>query len=396
MVRIADNIFWLGTRDWELESFHGREMSTAHGSSYNSYLVRDKKTALIDTCRTTKKDEYIDIIEKEVGFENIDLIVVNHSEPDHGGMLIEILNRIGSKKPVYCTEMGRKFITKFFGPDINIQVVKTGDEISLGDTTLRFIEMRMIHWPDSMMTYVPERKVLFSNDAFGQHISSGNIFDEDADECVLIYEALKYYVNILGPFGRLIKNKLTELALLKLDISYIAPSHGLIWNKHIAKIMGLYDDWSKGIDNGSVSVIYETMYGGSADIAKAIGRGLENKGMKYDIHNVSSSDTSDLITGIFLAKGVVVGGPTVNGSILSGLSGLLEKMRALKLQGKVGAAFGMYGWSGEAGKIIKESLIGSGLRTDLEPLSVLLKMSEDEKQKCIKYGEDFALLVRKE
>jgi anaerobic nitric oxide reductase flavorubredoxin len=394
MTKLKDKIYWLGLKVWDLETFHGHEMTTPLGTSYNSYLIKDKKTSLVDTCKIDKRDEYLQILEEDVGFENIDMIIMNHNEPDHGGMLLEILERIGRDKPVYCTQMGKKFINRFFGEGLNIKTVKTGDEISLGETTLRFIEMRMIHWPDSMMTYALPQKVLFSNDAFGQHFTAGSIFDDAVDECKLFYEALKYYVNILTPLGKLINKKLKEIMDMELEIDLIAPSHGVIWKKNIGRILSSYQKWSEDANTEKVMIIYDTMYGQSAKIAKAIAEGVEKEGVDYRIYNVSTYDTSDLITEMFLAKGVMIGGPTINNSILSKTAGLLEEMRSMKFRNKLGGSFGTYGWSGESCKIIKEGLIGAGLKVELDPISVFLKMSTEEKENCINYGRKFAKMVK--
>ena len=396
MIELKKNIYWLGTRDWASTSFHGHEMSTPHGTSYNSYVIKDKKTVLIDTCKVTKKEEYLHILENEVGFENIDLIISNHSEPDHSGSLFEVLKRAGKDTPVYCTQMGKKFISKFFGEDINFHVISTGDEISLGETTLRFIEMKMIHWPDSMMTYAIEQKVLFSNDAFGQHIASGKIFDDEVDECDLFYESLKYYVNILTPLSRLIKKRLEEIISMNIEIDLIAPSHGVMWRKNIDRIVSKYVKWANSVNNEKVVVIYDTMYGTSETMAKAIGKGLENENVEFGIYNASTHDMSDLLTEMFLSRGMIIGGPTINNSILSRLAGLLEELRSMKFTGKIGTSFGTYGWSGESCKIIKEGLIKSGIDIIIEPISVFLKASKEDIEICIKFGEDFARLMKQE
>ena len=395
MIQVKDNIYWLGVRDWESRTFHGQEMSTVMGTTYNSYIIRDKKTALIDTCKINRKEEFLDILGNEVGFDNIDMIIINHSEPDHGGMLDEVLKKTGMDTPVYCTEMGKRFMTRTFSDKINFQVVKTGDEISLGETTLRFIEMKMIHWPDSMMVYAEKQKVLLSNDAFGQHVSAAGIFDDQNDECDIFYEALKYYVNILTPLNRFIKRKLEEIISMGLVLDCIAPSHGVIWRSHVDKILKLYGEWSAAENNGTVAVVYDTMYGTTAAMAAAIGRGLENEGVNYRIYNVSAYDTSDLITDIFLAGGLIIGSPTLHNAPLGSIAGFLEGIKMLKFTGKLGAAFGAYAWSGEACKTISRSLIDAGFKVELEPISVMLKANDDEIAGCVKFGEEFAKLIKR-
>ena len=394
MIKVKDNIYWIGIRDWATDTFHGKEMSTPLGTSYNSYIIKDKKTALIDVSKTNMREEYLRILKDEVGYENIDMVIVNHSEPDHGGLLLDVMERIGLQKPVYCTEMGKKFISKYFGDKFNFQVIKTGDEVSLGDTTLSFVEMRMIHWPDSMMTYAKESAVLFSNDAFGQHVTNGGIFDDEIDECRLFYEALKYYTNILTPFNKLISKKLDEIAGMNLELSLIAPSHGVIWKKNIGKILELYKKWSGYVNNENVLIVYDTMYGASLDAAKAIGTGLEQAGVPYRIYNAATYDRSDLITELAISKGIVMGCPTLNNGVLSGIAVFLEEIRSMKFKGKYGAAFGTYGWSGEACKIISEALKNAGLEVPLEPVSIFLSLSDEDRKKCVTMGKEFADYIK--
>ena len=238
--------------------------------------------------------------------------------------------------------------------------------------------------------------MLFSNDAFGQHITAGSIVDDAVDECRLFYEALKYYVNILTPLGSLIGKKLKEVMSMGLEIDLIAPSHGVIWKKNIGWILGSYQKWSDDANTEKVMIIYDTMYGQSAEIAKAIAEGVEKEGVDYRVYNVSTYDTGDLMTEMFLSKGVVIGGPTINNSILRKTAGLLEEMRSMRFRNKLGASFGTYGWSGESCKIIKEGLIRAGLEVELDPVSVFLKMSPRDREACINYGREFARLVKGE
>ncbi len=392
MIEIKKNIYWCGIRDWGLRHFHGRELSTHRGSSYNSYLIKDKKTVLVDTVWYPYKEEFVQKLDQEVGLGNIDMIVINHSEPDHAGSLGLLLDSIPSKDiPIYCTKNGADIIRKHFHrEDMNLQVVKTGDSINIGEYDLVFVDMQMIHWPDSMLTYVKGAATVLSNDAFGQHISGISLFNDEVDTCEIYEEAIKYYANILTPFSLLIKRKIEQIRALELPIEMIAPSHGVIWRKDPMQIVDKYYEWAQDYDEGYVAVIYDTMYDSTRTMADAIAAGLANQGVSYKIFNVALTDESDLMTEIFKAKALMIGSCTVNNSILRPTAGLLEEIKGHKLKGKLGAGFGSYGWSGEAPKIISTALEGAGLHIPQAPLSFKYRLTQDELQQCVAYGEAFA------
>lgn len=396
MIEIKKNIYWCGIKDWSLRHFHGHELSTHRGSSYNSYLIKDKKTVLVDTAWDPYKEEFVKKLDQEVGLDKIDMIVINHCEPDHGGSLGLLLDSLPSKSiPIYCTKNGADIIRKYFHrDDMNLQVVKTGDSVNIGEYDLVFVEMQMIHWPDSMLTYVKGAATVLSNDAFGQHYAGISLFNDEVDTCELYEEAIKYYANILTPFSALIKRKIEQIKALELPIEMIAPSHGIIWRKDPMQIIDKYYEWSQDYDEGYAVVIYDTMYDATRFMAEAIAAGLGKQGVKYKIFNVASTDQSDLITEIFKAKGVLIGSCTVNNSVLRPTAGLLEEIRGHKFKGKLGAGFGSYGWSGEAPKVISTSLEGAGLQTPQAPLSFKYKLTDDELQQSIAFGEAFAQAMK--
>jgi anaerobic nitric oxide reductase flavorubredoxin len=389
MIEIKKNIFWTGIKDWELRKFHGHELSTHRGSTYNSYIIKDEKTVLIDTVWSPYKEEFVESLEKNVGIKNIDAIVINHIEPDHGGSLGYLMELIPGT-PIYCSKNGAEIIKKHFHKDWNFNIVKTGDTINIGEYDLVFVEMQMLHWPDSMLTYVKGANLVLSNDAFGQHYSPASLFNDEVDDCELYQEALKYYANILTPYSALVKKKIEQIKALNLPIDMIAPSHGVIWRTNPMQIVEKYYEWSQDYNEGDVVIIYDTMYDATATMAHSIGEGLLKNNVKYKMYNAATTDRSDLITEIFKAKGVIIGSCTVNNTVLRAISSLLDDIKGLRFKNKVGAGFGSFGWSGEAQKIISSDLEKAGMRVPLEPIQVKYRPTEEELNRCIEFGESFA------
>jgi flavorubredoxin len=392
MIEIKKDIYWVGIRDWSLRHFHGQELSTHRGSSYNSYLIKDEKTVLVDTVWNPFSKEFVDRLDADVGLANIDMIVVNHAEPDHGGSLGYLIDRLPSKDiPIYCTKNGAAIIKNHFHrEDMNLQIVKTGDSINIGKYDLVFVEMQMIHWPDSMLTYVKGAATVLSNDAFGQHLAGISLFNDEIDTCELFEEAIKYYANILTPFSALIKKKIEQIKGMNLPIDVIAPSHGAIWRVNPMQIIDKYYEWAQDYNEGHAVIIYDTMYNATRTMAQAIARGLEKQGIRYKIFDLAITDFSDLITEIFKARAVLAGSCTINGTVLRPTAGLLEEIRAHRFKGKLGAGFGSYGWSGEAPKKISASLEEAGLITPLAPLGFKYSLTEDDLKQCEEFGENFA------
>lgn len=388
MINIKDNIYWVGVRDWEVRVFHG-EYSTHRGSSYNAYLIKDEKTALVDTVWTPHYKAFVDNLEKTVGLKNIDMIIINHTEIDHAGSLPYIMEKIPDV-PIYCTANGAKMIKKHFHKDWNFQIVKSGDSIDLGKNKLVFVEMRMLHWPDSMATFVSGANVLLSNDAFGQHYASPHLFNDLVDQCELFQEAIKYYANILNPYSKLVAAKIKEIEKLNLPIEMIAPSHGVIWRENPMQIIDKYKEWSNNYHEGTAVVLYDTMYGATKKMALAIAKGLEKQGISTKVISIGSSDYTDLLTDVFKAKAVIMGSCTVNRGLLGGAAAVLEGIKGLQFKDKVGAAFGSYGWGGESVKIIENRLQEAGIEILSAGTKVQYDPTEEELEKCVAYGEDFA------
>ncbi len=361
--KVNDNVTWVGKIDWELRKFHGEELSTHKGTSYNSYLVRgSEKTVLIDTVWKPFAEEFVKNLKKEIDLNEIDCIVANHGEVDHSGALRELLREIPGT-PVYCSKAAVKSLKGQYHEDWNFQTVKTGDKLSLGDRELVFVEAKMLHWPDSMFCYLTGDNILFPNDAFGQHYASEHMFNDLVDQDELYREAIKYYANILTPFSKLVTAKIKEVLDLNLQVDMICPSHGIIWRQDPLQIVKKYQEWANAYQENQVTIVYDTMWDGTRRTAEAIAAGIKeaNPDLTIKLYNAARSDINDVITEIFKSKGVVVGSPTINKGILHSISALMEIIKGLSFQQKKGCAFGCYGWSGESVKLITGLLEEAGI-----------------------------------
>ena len=361
--KISKSVGFVGYVDWELESFHGDEYSIKNGSSQNAYLIEEEKTVLVDTVWRPHRCDFVQNLKKEIDLNNIDFIVVNHSECDHSGALPALMKHIPNT-PIYCSAVAKRFIEGQYGEHgWKFNVVKTGDRVEIGNgKELIFLDMKMLHWPDSMATYMTQDGILFSNDAFGQHFAVEELFADLADQEVLKKEALKYFVNILNPFAAILLKKLDELDSLNLPINVIAPSHGAVFRKNPKCIIDDYRKWACDYKENRVVVAYDTMWEGTKKIAHAIANEICKKSPEtvVKVFNISKSDKNDVATEIFRSKAVAVGSPTVCNSILSSVAGFLEFLTQLKFKNKRAAAFGCYGWSGESVDMLKEKLKKAG------------------------------------
>ena len=378
---IKGNVSWVGYIDWELETFHGDDYSTMNGSSQNAYLIEEEKTVLIDTVWTPHRFDFVENLKKEIDLNKIDYVIANHGECDHSGALTALMAEIPDK-PIYCTANAVKSIEGQYGKrGWNFNVVKTGDELEIGGgKKLVFIEMRMLHWPDSMATYMTGENILFANDAFGQHFAVEELINDRANQCLLYEEALKYFVNILNPFAPMLKKKLAELAALNLPIDIIAPSHGAVWRENPMQIVEKYAQWADAYQEDQVTVAYDTMWEGTAKLAHAIAAEIsrQSPGTVVKVFNVAKADKNEVMTEVFKSKAVAVGSPTVGNSILSSVAGWLEFLKQLKFKNKKAAAFGCYGWSGESVKILKELLAGAGFDVIDESIRSLWNPEEED------------------
>jgi len=381
---VKNNVYWIGKMDWELVSFHGADYSINHGSSQNAYLITEEKTVLIDTVWKPHSVEFVNNLESEVDLNKIDFIIMNHGEVDHSGSLPTLMGKIPNT-PIYCTANAVKSLTgQYHHPEWNYKVVKTGDSVDIGNgKKLVFVEMRMLHWPDSMATFMTKDNILFSNDAFGQHYAVEELFNDKADTCLLWAEALKYYANILNPFSQLVKKKIDEITALNLSIDIIAPSHGAIWRDNPLEIIEKYYEWSQNYQQDQITIAYDTMWEGTMQIAHKIGEEISrlSPNTKVKIFNISKTDKNDIMTEIFKSKAIAVGSPTVGQSLLSSVGGWLDFLKELKFKNKKAAVFGCYGWSGESTKVLRERLNDAGFEVVGPEIKCNWNMIEEDYQK---------------
>ena len=392
---INKKVTWTGKIDWELKKFHGDEYSTHRGSSYNSYLVKDKKTVLIDTVWQPFAKEFVANLKEIIDLKKIDYIISNHSEIDHSGALPELIREIPDV-PIYCTKNGAKIIKGHYHKDWNFVEVKTGDTLDLGENKIIFVEAPMLHWPDSMMSYLTGENILFSNDAFGQHYASEHMYNDKVDESELYQEALKYYANILTPFSPFVIKKIEEFSSLDLPVSMICPSHGIIWREDPLQIVNKYMEWAKNYQENQVTIVYDTMWNATRTMAEAIAKGIKEKDKEVTVKvfNCADRDKNDIIAEIFKSKMLVMGSSTINRGILSAAASVLEMVKSLGFKDKKAVAFGSYGWSGESPKIIKEELTKAGFEVIDEGLKQLWVPDREGIEKCRTYGNEIADIIR--
>ena len=389
--KINDKVTWVGKIDWELKNFHGEEYSIDKGSSYNSYLIRDEKTVLIDTVWRPYDKEFIANLKKEIDLTKIDYIIANHSEVDHSGAMPELMREIPGT-PIYCTKNGARMLKAHYHEDWNFVEVKTGDVLELGENKLIFIEAPMLHWPDTMFTYMTGENILFSNDGFGQHLASELMYNDKVDQAELYHEALKYYANILAPFSAQVVKKIDEILSFKLPVDMICPSHGIMWKDNPLQIVNQYMTWAKNYQENQITIIYDTMWGATRRMAEAIAKGINSVDGTTNIKLLNSGkyDKNDIISEVFKSKAILVGSSTINSGFLSSTASILEMIKGLKLKNKKAASFGSYGWSGESVGHIEESLKNSGFEI-IQP-GIKEQWNPDEKamERCRVYGVDFA------
>jgi anaerobic nitric oxide reductase flavorubredoxin len=389
--KINDSVTWVGKIDWDLQTFHGEEYSTHKGSSYNSYLIRDEKTVLIDTVWQPFSKEFIDNLKKEIDLNTIDYIICNHSEIDHSGAFPELMKEIPNT-PIYCTKMGAKMLKAHHHEDWNFVEVKTGDTLDIGKNKLVFVEARMLHWPDTMFTYLTGENILFSNDAFGQHYASEAMYNDKVDQSELFQEAIKYYANILTPFNSFVIKKIEEVLSFNLAVDMICPSHGIIWRDNPLQIVNKYMEWAKDYKEDQVTIIYDTMWNATRRMAETIAEGIKevNKDIIIKIYNSSKSDKNDIITEVFKSKMVLVGSSTINKGILSSTAAIMEMIKGLGLKGKKAAAFGSYGWSGESVKLVTEELSKAGFEVINEGIREVWNPDEAALERCRDFGKSIS------
>jgi len=337
-VSIKEGIYWVGGIDWNLRSFHG--YSTQRGSTYNAYLIVDEKITLIDTVKGYLADEMISRISSIIDPSSIDYIVSNHVEMDHSGALPRMMEIAKNATIITCAS-GEKGLRAHYKKDWSFKVVKSGDKLELGKRSLEFLLTPMVHWPDNMVCYMPQEKILFSNDSFGQHLASSERFDDEYPIDIVMEEARKYYANIVLPYGMQVQKELE--AAKGLDIEMIATSHGMIWRKHIPEIVSLYADWASNRTSKKAVIVYDSMWKSTEAMASRIKSAFEEKGYVIRFLHLEHNHISDVMTEIMDAEYICVGSPTLNNNMLPTVAAFLAYMKGLAPKGRKAIAFGSFG-----------------------------------------------------
>ncbi len=383
-LEIRENIYDVGVRDWDVRDFHGYK--TERGVTYNSYLIMDEKITLIDTVKAPFAGELLRNISQVTDPASIDYIVINHVEPDHSGAMPALAAACPNAKFI-ITMQGKNEAIQHYGDIFDFEVVKDGQTLGIGKRQLTFAAMTMLHWPDNMATYSAYDKILFSNDAFGQHYATSKRFDDEVNQGELFYEAKKYFANILWPYAKLIGKALAKVG--GLDIEMIAPSHGVIWRSGVDKITSCYAKWGSGETDGSVIIAYDSMWGGTEQMARAIAGGIAKAGTPVKIYKMSATPNSTVAVEAFSASALLIGSSTLNYGMMPTIGSLLTYLKGLKPEGKKAAAFGTFGWSGGAQKDMEEMLQKAGLEL-LPGYNCKWRPQEVEIAAAEKYGYDFA------
>ncbi|MFQ6053452.1 MAG: FprA family A-type flavoprotein [Candidatus Bathyarchaeia archaeon] len=389
MVQLREGIHWVGAVDWNIRNFHG--YVTNLGTTYNAYLIIDEKTALVDTVKEPFFPEMMRRIEGIIDPGEIDYLVSNHTEPDHSGAVLRTLEAAGNAELI-ASEHGKRGLRRYYGADLPCTTIKEKPTVSLGSRTLEFVATPMVHWPDSMVTYVPEERLLLSNDAFGQHLATSKRFDDEVDQAVLMREAAKYYANIVMPLWPSVSRAFK--ALSGLEIEMIAPSHGVIWRSRPGEILEAYRRWVEGLASEKVVVVYDTMWGSTESVARALVEGVAGEGVAVQLHRLSGTHISDVIADVLEARAVLVGSPTLNNGLFPTVASFLSYMRGLRPKGKLGAFFGSYGWGGGAKRAAEAELKAAGVELIDSGLDFLYKPSEEELKRAVEFGREIAERVR--
>lgn len=392
-VQIKPSIFWVGAIDWDLRHFHGYTYYTKRGGTYNSYLINDEIPTLVDAVLGDFSGEMIDRIKEIIPLESIKQIVVNHVEPDHSGALPQLLKLIPQAK-LMGTAKCQEGLQKYYGSNWDFQIVKTGDEISTGQKTIKFLEASMIHWPDSMFSYIPQDKLLLPNDGFGQQWACNERFDDEVDQTILYEEAAKYYASILWPWSAVIKTKLDELQNLGWEIDMIAPAHGLIWRQNTKLVLEWYHKWSQNQSEKKIVIVYETMWNSTKQMAEAIAQGLQEISVPYQLFDINQTDKTDVLTALLDANAYLFGSAAYDGDMLPNIAGFMHYLRGCHPVNRIANAFGSYGWGGGATKALEQFITDMHLQMPLPSLSLQWRPTSEELEKCKQFGREFGEKVR--
>jgi flavorubredoxin len=388
-VELKKGIYWVGAIDWNIRIFHGYD--TPEGTTYNAYLIVDEKIALIDTVKAPFFEEMVQRIEEIIPLDKIDYLISNHVEKDHSGSLART-KELAKNATIIATERGKKGLTRYYKKDWPFQTVKTGDTLDLGSRQVAFVEVPMVHWPDSMVTYSPSDKILFSNDAFGQHLASSKRFDDEVGWDIIQPEAATYYANIVLHLGQPVLKALE--AAKGLDLEIVAPCHGVIWRKNIDKIVSSYVSWAQHEAKEKVLIIYDTMWKSTEKMAKAMIEGVREEGVEVKLMNITQTGRTVIMKEVLDAKALVIGSPTLNNGLYPTVADFLCYMKGLRPQKKICYVFGSFGWGGGATKAITEELKATGLEVVEPPLQFQFLPDPEELEQCKELGKKVAARVK--
>ncbi len=393
---LKDDIWWVGAIDWDGRDFHGYEI--ARGTTYNAYLILDEKVALVDGCRDGFGPQMLARVQGCCGSRPVDYMIINHVEPDHSGAIPWLVQRLTPGR-IFCSKRAKDTLALYYGVDTvngwDLQIVGTGDVLSLGRNTLQFIEAPMLHWPDSMFTYVKEAKTLLPNDAFGQHLATSKRFADEIDMSIVMTEASKYYANILMPFGGQIQKMLQKIGEMSLEIEAIGPSHGVMWRRpeDVARIVEAYAGWSSGRAPERVTLIYDTMWHSTEKMTLAIAEGVAQEGIECQVVRLSASPRSEAAYQVLESRAFLVGSPTLNNGMFPTVGAFLTYIKGLRPKDRIAGAYGSCGWAGGAVKQVDAGLRELGLDM-VDPIEVKYMPSEAELDACVELGREVARRVR--
>ncbi len=383
---ILNNIYWVGFVDWNVRDFHS--YNTTRGATYNAYLIQDEKTALIDSVKAPYTQNLLDNLAELTELQKIDYIICHHAEPDHSGALPTLLNLCPEAKVVCCERALDSLSGYYDTSDWNFEVVKTGDTLSLGKRTLSFLETRMVHWPDSLMSYIPEEKLLFSMDGFGQHYSSSARFDDEVNIEEVMEEAKTYYANIVMPYGPQVLKTLQAASAF--DIQMIAPSHGVIWRSHVARIIQEYQKWGASKVKAKVVILYDSMWESTAQMAAAIYEGAIRDGVEVVFTRIRSTGNTRIATDCLDAACIAVGSSTLNMTLMPAVASALTYLMGQRQVGKTGVAFGSFGWGKSGAADVSEYLKKMKITEISEPLTCKWRPTPEVLSKCRDCGKELA------
>jgi flavorubredoxin len=380
--KLFDNIDWVGVADWLVRDFHSYDVH--RGTTYNAYLIRDEKTALVDTVKPPFADDLLRNIASLVDLSRVDYVVCNHAELDHAGALPQVMAAMPNATLLCDKKCAATLAAHFSTADWKIRTVASGESVALGRRTLQFLETPMVHWPESMFTYVPEEQLLFSMDAFGQHYATSERFDDETDLAAVMREAKTYYANIVMPYGKAVRTCLEHAAALK--IGMIAPSHGLIWRRHTAEIVEAYHRWADHRPRSRVLVIFDSMWESTTAMAQAILEGATQTGVSGELIHIRRSNLTQIAAEVLDAAAIAFGSATLNRGMMPMAAATLSYLEGLRPLGKVAFAFGSYGWGRGGPEAIDQALRGLDWEILREPIRAKYRPTDEILAECLAGG----------